>query len=126
MLNTLRFPDEIRTPRDMGLKVPESKGTGLAAREISLAEKLIAEMTEPWKPAKYHDAYREDLMERIQEKVRNKETHTLTEAPKGTKAQKSAEIIDLMDVLKKSLGQGRKPARRAAGGHRSKKKAARA
>ena len=129
-LNTLRFPGEIRTPEDMGVDVPSAKEAGLAPREISMAEKLIEEMTEPWKPEKYHDTYREDLMKRINEKVRSKETHTLTEAPKA-KPQKSAEIIDLMAVLKQSLGKGRsgggarRPARRANARH-AKRRTARA
>ena len=100
-LNTLRFPDEIRKPEEMGVEVPRAKEAGLAAREISMAEKLIEEMTEPWKPERYRDTYREDLMKRINEKVRNKETHTLTEASKAAKPQKSAEIIDLMNLRKR-------------------------
>jgi DNA end-binding protein Ku len=111
-LNTLRFPDEIRMPEDMGVEVPDAKSVGLAAREIAMAEKLIEEMTEPWKPEKYRDTYREDLMKRINEKVRNKETHTLTEASKAAKPQKSAEIIDLMAVLKQSLEKGQKGQKR--------------
>ncbi|MFL6605160.1 MAG: Ku protein [Steroidobacteraceae bacterium] len=117
-LNTLRFADEIRTPDEMGVDVPGAKGAGLAPREVSMAEKLIEEMTEPWKPQQYRDTYREDLMKRINEKVRNKETHTLTEPGEAEKPQKSAEIIDLMAVLKQSLEKGgrggaRKSARRA-------------
>jgi DNA end-binding protein Ku len=130
-LNTLRFPDEIRTPQDMGVEMPSAKEAGLAPKEISMAEKLIEEMTEPWKPQKYRDTYREDLMKRINEKVRNKETHTLTEASPAEKPQKSAEIIDLMSVLKQSLekGRGRAPARRAASrtnARHGRRKAARA
>jgi DNA end-binding protein Ku len=104
MLNTLRFSDEIRTPEDMGVDAPEAK---LAAKEVSMAEKLIEGMTGPWEPRKYHDTYREDLMKRIKEKVKNKETHTLTEASKEAKPRKSAEIIDLMAVLKQSLEKGK-------------------
>jgi DNA end-binding protein Ku len=127
VLNTLRFPDEIRMPEDMGVQVPGAKEVGLAAREISMAEKLIEEMTEPWKPQKYHDTYREDLMKRINEKVRNKETHTLTEPEEAAKPRKTAEIIDLMAVLKQSLekggrgGHARKSARRATARHARKK-----
>jgi DNA end-binding protein Ku len=129
VVNMLRFPDEIRKSEELGLTAPDSKAAGLAPREISMAEKLIEEMTEPWKPAQYHDTYREDLMERIDEKVRNKETHTLTEAPKGgARQRKSAEVIDLMAVLKQSLEKGgaggRKPARRASHARHSRKKAA--
>jgi DNA end-binding protein Ku len=114
-LNTLRFADEIKTPEDMGVEVPSAKSAGLAAKEIAMAQKLIEGMTGPWEPHKYHDTYREDLMKRINEKVRSKQTHTLTPEAKDTKPRKSAEIIDLMAVLKQSLekGGGRKSPVRA-------------
>jgi DNA end-binding protein Ku len=66
-------------------------------------------------------------MKRINEKVRNKETHTLTEASKAAIPQKSAEIIDLMAVLKQSLekggrgGHAGKTARRANARHAQRK-----
>jgi DNA end-binding protein Ku len=127
-LNTLRFPDEIRTPGEMGVETPGAKEAGLAPREISMAEKLIEEMMEPWKPQKYHDTYREDLMKRIKEKVRNKETHTLTEPGEAEKPRKTAEIIDLMAVLKQSLEKGgrggaRKTPRRATARNAKRKMA---
>jgi non-homologous end joining protein Ku len=50
--------------------------------------------------------------------VRNKETHTLTEPEKEPKAKKSADVIDLMEVLKKSLAKGGKASGRA-GPHRA-------
>jgi DNA end-binding protein Ku len=114
-LNTLRFADEIRTPEDMGVEAPSAKSAGLAAKEIDMAEKLIEGMTGPWEPRKYHDTYREDLMKRIKEKVRSRETHSLPETPKEGKPRKSAEVIDLMAVLKQSLAKSgdRKPPRRA-------------
>jgi DNA end-binding protein Ku len=106
VLNTLRFADEIRSPNDMGVAAPGAKSAGLAAKEISMAQKLIEGMTGPWEPEKYRDTYREDLMKRINEKVRAKDTHTLTEAAKESRPRKSAEIIDLMAVLKQSLQKG--------------------
>jgi len=57
-----------------------------------------------WNPQDYHDSYRQDLMKRIQDKIRSKQTHTLTPKEKAPKEErKSADIIDLMSVLKKSL-----------------------
>ena len=47
-------------------------------------------------------------MKRINEKVRNKETHTLTETEKEAKPKKSAEVIDLMDSVEAEPGEGRK------------------
>ena len=110
-LNTLRFADEIRSAQDLGVEAPTAKSAGLGSKELAMAEKLIEGMTEPWQPRKYRDTYREDLMERINEKIRNKETHTLTEASRSSKPQKSAEIIDLMAVLKQSLEHRKGPAR---------------
>jgi DNA end-binding protein Ku len=125
LLNTLRFADEIRSPAEMGIEVPGSKSVGLAPKEISMAEQLIEGMTGPWEPQKYHDTYREDLMKRIKEKVKNKETHALTEASKEAKPRKSAEIIDLMAVLKQSLEKGKGPGHAARTVRHAKRKAAR-
>src|SRR5581483_6508620 len=115
MLNMLRFADELRSPAGLELEAPSAKTAGLKPGELSMAEKLIGEMSAPWKPAQYHDTYREDLMARIKEKIRNREAHTLTAPERAEKPQKSAEVIDLMEVLKQSLGQGgrRKPPSRA-------------
>ena len=112
VLNTLRFADEIRSPKEMEVEAPSARSAGLAAKEIGMAQKLIEDMTVPWEPQKYRDTYREDLMKRINEKVRNQETHTLTEPVKGEKPAKTAEIIDLMAVLKQSLEKGKRTAAR--------------
>jgi DNA end-binding protein Ku len=89
-----------------------------------MAEKLIEEMSAPWKPNEYHDTYREDLMRRIDEKVRKHQTHVLTAKEKAPKeGRKSAEVIDLMAVLKKSLESraGTKHAAAPASGSRRRR-----
>jgi DNA end-binding protein Ku len=121
MLNTLRFADEIREPKDLDLPAA-SKAVGLTTAELSMAERLVNEMTGTWNPAQYSDTYRDDLMKRIHEKVRKKQMHQLTPADKSRKLPKGAEIIDLMAALKRSLKESsggdidtRKPAKRANG-----------
>jgi len=123
VLVTLRFANEIRSADDLDL--PAASKVKVSSREIEMAARLVEEMTAPWKPDRYHDTYREDLMKRINEKIRKKQTHVLTPREKapGEKRQ-SAEVIDLMSVLKKSLesrgGTQRRPARRA---HAKRKRA---
>jgi DNA end-binding protein Ku len=121
MLITLRFADEIRSDDDLELPSTGAKSAQVSSREIAMAERLVTEMSAPWRPEHYHDTYREDLMGRIQEKIRKKETHVLTpkeKAPRETRP--SAQVIDLMSVLKRSLesrngkGSGRQPARASA------------
>ncbi len=117
MMNTLRFPEEIREAE--GLELPAKAAIG--AKELAMAERLIDEMSDKWDPAGFKDTYSKDLLARIKEKIKNKETHELTEPSKERAPRKSAEVIDLMEVLKKSLGQGkesRKGSRRATASSR--------
>lgn len=102
--------------------------------EIDLAVQLIEQIaTDEFHPDQYHDEVRERILEAIEHKVEGEEiTATVQEEPK-------AQIIDLMQALKASLGpsdekseggkeEGRKPARssprrggagkKAAGGSR--------
>jgi len=60
-------------------------------------------MSDKWQPEKYHDTYREDLLKRIEEKVKAGQTEELTEPAKETKAGRGGEVIDLMALLKKSV-----------------------
>lgn len=102
MLNTLRFSGAIKPADD--LKLPgTAKAAGLTGKELDMAEKLIEQMSGTWSPEQFHDSYREDLMKRIKEKIRKKQTHELTAAEKGEKARPKAEVIDLMAALRSSL-----------------------
>ena len=115
LFNTLRFAAELRSLDDLDVAPSASKAANVAPREIAMAEKLLEEMSAPWKPGEYHDTYREDLMRRIQDKVPKRQIHVLTPKEKTPKeGQKSAEVIDLMAVLKKSLESRSAGAKRAA------------
>jgi DNA end-binding protein Ku len=80
-----------------------------------MAERLIEEMSGDWQPEEFKDTYRHDLMKRIEEKIAKHQTHKLTPKGKDIEPRRSAQVIDLMDVLRQSLkeGGGRKGARKA-------------
>jgi DNA end-binding protein Ku len=112
VLNTLRFADEIRSADDFELP-REARAN---AREVEMALKLVKEMSEKWKPEKYHDTYRDDLLARIRKKVKAGETEEVAEPEKEEKEpRKGAEVIDLMALLKRSVeNEGGKPRKRPA------------
>jgi DNA end-binding protein Ku len=110
MLNTLRFHEEIREAADLDL--PDK--AGINSKELGMAERLIEEMSGKWDPSQFTDTYRKDLLARIKEKIKNKETHKLTAAEKTREPRKSAQVIDLMEVLKRSLEEGKGPRRSAS------------
>ena len=96
VLDTLRYADELKEPAE--LKVPKAKVTG---KELDMALRLVKDMEDEWQPGKFHDTYREDILKRVKEKVKAGETEEITESEK--RKEKGAEVIDLMEALKKSL-----------------------
>jgi len=124
VLNTLRFEEEIQ-PQPEVAAGSAKKSAAAAGKELQMALKLVEEMTEPWKPEVFENTYRNDLMKRIQEKIKSGQTHALTE-PEGDTREKSAgggKVVDLMSLLQKSLEQkGSAPAQGAAAERGSKRK----
>jgi DNA end-binding protein Ku len=105
VLNTLRYSADIKAIDEFEL--PEEARA--SAREVDMALRLVKEMSEKWKPGKYHDSYREDILARIEKKVKAGETHEVAEAGAEEEApqRKGAEVIDLMALLKRSVaGEG--------------------
>jgi len=106
VLNTLRYEKEIQPHPDVAAAV--AKKTGAASgRELSMALKLVEEMSEKWQPQAFTDTYRDDLMKRIEQKVKAGQTHTLTE-PEGETTERATgggKVVDLMSLLEKSLAQ---------------------
>jgi len=121
MLNTLRYADELRPTKDFALPEEGLKGAHVTSKEVDLAKRLIDDMTEHWKADEFKDTYHQDLMRRIEEKIKKGETTEITEPDaEETKAPRSAQVIDLAALLKQSLDRGG-PRRKAADPRRSPK-----
>lgn len=111
LLNTLRFAEEVRPAEELELPPANPKSLKISARELTMARRLVDEMSAPWKPAAFEDSYRKDLMRRIKEKIRKRQTHVLTPDAEPEEERRTAEIIDLTAILQKSLAsRGRRPA----------------
>lgn len=118
VLNTLRYAKEIRSASRLALPNGDLKGAGVTRKELEMAERLVADMTEDWRPERYSDTYRDDLLARIEHKVKAGKTHVVSEPGDETKPRESAQVIDLMAALKRSLdrrGGGAATERRRGG-----------
>jgi DNA end-binding protein Ku len=104
LLNTLRYHQEIQPVPEVATAASRKASS---SRETQMAIKLIDEMSEKWKPETFEDTYRNDLMKRIEQKVKAGQTHALTEpaAEASDKAATSGKVVDLMSLLQKSLEQ---------------------
>lgn len=122
-MNTLRYADELRSLPD--LSIPASALHGKAtAKELDMALRLIDDMSEKWQPQKFKDTYRDDLMARIEEKVKAGQTEQITQPEKGRKEAAGAEVIDLMALLRKSVERKQEKAEKPKRHARSKRRAA--
>jgi DNA end-binding protein Ku len=110
ILELMHFAEELADPGQLHL--PKKLGPG--KREIDMAKALIGSMSAKWHPEKYHDDYREALMEVIEEKVEagGKE---IEEKPR--KAPKPTKVIDLVSVLQRSLEQSGAAKKKSRGKH---------
>jgi DNA end-binding protein Ku len=116
MMITMRYADEIREGKAFDFPSRSLKTAGVKPKELELARKLIEDMAGPFKPEEFEDTYNEDLMHRIEEKVKRGETQELTR-PEGEKeAKRSAKVIDLMELLKQSIDSGGRRARKSGNG----------
>ena len=115
VLNTLRYHDELKQASEF--EIPDAK---VSAKEMDMAMRLVDDMADKWQPARYKDKFKDDLLKRIEEKVEAGQTEEITEPEKGAREPKSADVVDLMSLLKKSIEK--KPAKRAS--HGKKRRAA--
>jgi DNA end-binding protein Ku len=107
VLEILHWNEELLDLDEFDL--PDAGKKTVSDKELDLAKRLIADMTEKWKPEQYHDTYREDLEAQIERRVKAGKTKEVAEAPKE-RVQGGAQVIDLMSALRQSLEK--KPARR--------------
>ncbi len=96
LLETLRYPDEIREHEGKLPKVVVNE------REVAIASSLVEALSEKFDPSKYQDQYREALLELIENKTEGREV-VMPEGEKG-----GVEVTDLMAALRASVDAARK------------------
>lgn len=107
LLELLHFAEDVKELRELEEWKSELGSTKVSPKEIAMAEKLVAEMTSDWKPEKYKDTYRNDLMKRIKAKVKAGKATEITEEVADEKdTEVSSKVLDLMPLLQKSLKKG--------------------
>jgi DNA end-binding protein Ku len=98
VLSTMRFRDELARLEDYTF--PSAKA--VAKRDLQMAQRLIGEFSSEWDPEKYTDDYRENIKKVIAAKQKKTEADLEPEAD-----PQSAQVVDLMERLRKSLGTRR-------------------
>ncbi len=122
VLDLLRYADELRNVADLGLPSADLAEAGVSEKEIALAEQLVGALVEAWDPDQYTDTYRNDLLDLIKKKV-EEGGRTITEMP-GKEAAPTAEVVDIMELLRKSVEAAEADKGGGEGGTKPKRKQA--
>ncbi|HEY2974504.1 MAG TPA: Ku protein [Pyrinomonadaceae bacterium] len=94
---TMRFPDELRSPEDVGLPKKKSR---IPAATVHKFEKLIsAKSKKQLSPARLKDEQTEQLLKLVKKKSAQRKNVVKVE----TEERQPGKVIDLVAVLKKSL-----------------------
>jgi DNA end-binding protein Ku len=107
VLNLLRWADEVRDTAGLAWPGDDIK---VSAAELKMAEQLVDAMAGDWQPDLFHDEFREKLMAVVEEKAKEGGLRTVAPLPGEDVDQPSAEVIDLTELLRRSLKGNAAPA----------------
>jgi DNA end-binding protein Ku len=96
--HTMYYADEIRHVEEFRTDTSLVK-----EKELAMAKMLISSLEAEFEPEKYRDTYRDNLQKMIEAKI---EGRKVVETP----VSHIAPVIDIMEALKKSLAEKKKPA----------------
>ena len=108
VLNTLRWADEVRSAEDVGLEGLDAK---VSKKEVDMAQRLVDDMTEQWDPEQYHDTFKDNVMALVERKLKDGKLEAVVEEPEAEDS--GADVIDLTELLRRSLGGKKDKAKEA-------------
>ncbi|EPN00001.1 KU domain protein, partial [Pseudomonas syringae pv. actinidiae ICMP 18804] len=112
----LRWPADVRELDALELTEAVTDAR-LTKSERDMAKRLVKDMSADWQPDQYHDTFQEKIMQLVETKAGEGKIEDVETDP-GEEERKSADVIDLTDLLRRSLAgkssasKTRKPAAR--------------
>jgi DNA end-binding protein Ku len=101
LMMTLRSADEVRDAKEFFSDISDEEPE---PEMLELAEKLIEQKSGKFDPSEFRDRYQEAVLEMVKAKVKGQEP-VIAQAPERGK------VINLMDALRRSLGEEKPPAK---------------
>src|SRR5438874_13399323 len=91
---TMYYADEVRQPE-------EAPKPQVRQPEVEMAKTLIENLAAKWDPEKYHDRYRNELLDLLQKKAKGQKLPEPSQDEGG-------EVVDLMEALRQSVAATKK------------------
>lgn len=103
ILNTIRWASEIRPMSELKLPADGKTAGDLKPGELKMAARLISDMTGKWKPADYTENFSAAVHALVNRKIKAGETESVTPVEDTAKEERSSNVIDLTELLARSL-----------------------
>ena len=107
VLNLLRWGDEVKSLEGLDLPAEGTKAANISASEMKMAAQLVNEMSGKWAPDDFKDEFKQSVMEIVQQKVKAGKTETVIQ-PAEKAPTESSNVVDLTELLLRSLKSGPK------------------
>jgi DNA end-binding protein Ku len=105
VMSTMVYADEVNDPKELG-EFDDVAEVDVSDRELRMASQLVESLTEPFKPERFEDTYRNQVLELIERKAAGEE---LVAAPAPVAEEK---VVDLMAALEASVRDAKESRKR--------------
>ncbi|MCY1410107.1 putative DNA repair protein YkoV [compost metagenome] len=103
VLVKLRWPAQVRSLDSIELD-SEAKKASLSKPELEMAKRLIKDMSADWQPQEYEDTFEAQIMALVERKAHEGKIEEVEHIDEQEQ-RRSADVIDLTELLKRSLGK---------------------
>ena len=106
VLNLLRWGDEIRSWENLSFPPEGAEEAGINEKELKMAEQLVMDMSGKWRPEDFRDSFKNEVMKLVHEKVETGDIETVIQPEESEGRGSGAQILDLTELLQRSLKKG--------------------
>jgi DNA end-binding protein Ku len=103
MLNTIRWSSELRSSEELTFPPAGKAAAGLKEGELKMARQLINDMTHKWKPDDYADRFTASIKALAAQRVDAGKTEKVTPLEGDAPEAGASNVVDLTELLKRSL-----------------------
>jgi DNA end-binding protein Ku len=118
VLSTMVYADEINPAEEIP-EIAEVTDVDVSAKELKMAEQLVASLSEPFEPERYEDTYRNKVLDLIEAKASGAEEVLAPPTPISEE-----KVVDLMAALEASVKEAKQARKRHPTGRAASEKPA--
>jgi len=107
VVNLLRFAHELRDAGTVEVPGRDFKRLKISEREIAMAQQLVQAMAGSWRPERFHEQYRDDLMKIVEAKIKSGKSKNIEERGRAP-ALRASKVVDITKLLKRSVDEAQK------------------